>query len=735
MSKINQDSILVGLNPQQEESVCCIEGPLLIVAGAGTGKTKVLTHRVANILYNHNVSAQRVLLVTFTNKSANEMARRIVDLVQEDALGLWVGTFHSTGLKILRRHYDEVGLKENFVIADTEDSNKIIKNILEQHSVDAKALNVKFAYNIISRWKDLAKLPSDIGQSEDYTTLTGQLSIKKVYYEYESHLRAQNMVDFGDLLLLCVILFKKHPDVLEYWQEKFKYILIDEYQDTNYVQYLFTYLLSQKYHNLCCVGDDDQSIYSWRGADITNILKFKEDFPDARIVKLEQNYRSTNNILKSALSIIKYNKSRWGKELFSAASDGEKVNLVSALSGDDETLYIANEIKKLKNEHNIQYSQIAILVRSGYQTRAFEDRFNSKESFLPYRIYGGVKFYQRKEIKDIIAYLKLIYQPSQDFAFSRIINVPKRGLGKATLDKISVYASDNQISLLEGLKQLYTSGQITRNAQNIDIFLKHINKWQEAAKTLKLHELIDTIITELEYLEMFKDNLDEYNRIDENLKELASSSASFVGIEDFLEHVSLVSEDEGEEHNDCVSIITMHGAKGLEYDYVFLPGWESSVFPNPRSVEENQSFGLEEERRLAYVAVTRAKKYLYITYAKQRQMYGQWGVSEPSKFIKELDMNVINKIELASSNRFGAKSSMVQRHYDRAQRAKKESSSPMPIAAANSEVPFFTTGGKVEHATLGRGVVVEFKYPLVTVVFASGNTKTINASFLTRVSD
>ena len=629
------------LNEQQLAACQATEGPVLVLAGAGTGKTRVLTHRLANIINNNMAYPSQLLAVTFTNKSAEEMLSRVEALT--DANGIWIGTFHSLSTRILRSHTDSLGLSKNFTILDADDQWRLLKKIIREKDLDEKLFSPKLIGGIISRWKDSGLYPEDLRMSDIKSS--AQTKARLIYEEYQKRMQSLNAVDFGDLLLLCLKLFKQFPEILEYYQDKFRYILVDEYQDTNVTQYLWLRYLAQKHKNICVVGDEDQSIYGWRGAEIRNIMKFTHDFPGAQIIRLEQNYRSTNHILATANHLITNNKTRIGKNLWTASTSDEKVKLISKIDGYQEAQFIAQTIKYLTN--NTPRNEIAILVRASFQTRLIEEALIATQ--IPYKILSGLKFYDRLEIKNAIAYIRLAYNPNDSLAFERVINVPKRGIGLTSLGQIQNYAVTHQCSNFTAtqimLANQYFKGKIYNNLLS---FVKQIETWNNLWAHLSCQEASSTILNESGYIQSLKEEgtLEAESRLD-NLKELLRNIGEFQEIGEFLERVSLVNEEESSENNDYVKIMTMHGAKGLEFSVVFLPGWEEGVFPSKRSIEESED-GLEEERRLAYVAITRAKKQLFILCAGNRQVFGVWQNNFPSRFINEIKK--LSSVEDSSMN-------------------------------------------------------------------------------------
>ncbi|WP_281857406.1 ATP-dependent helicase [Litoreibacter halocynthiae] len=631
---------LDGLNPAQREAVETLDGPVLMLAGAGTGKTKALTARIAHLLTTGSARPNEVLAVTFTNKAAREMKNRVGALLGEAVEGVpWLGTFHSICVKQLRRHAELVGLKSNFTILDTDDQIRLLKQLIVAEGVDDKRWPARMLAGLIDSWKNRAWTPDALPASEAgaYNNLGG-----KIYAQYQERLRTLNACDFGDLLLHMVTIFQKHPDVLDQYQRWFRYILVDEYQDTNVAQYMWLRLLAASHKNICCVGDDDQSIYGWRGAEVGNILRFEKDFEGAKIVKLEQNYRSTEHILGAASGIIAGNKGRLGKTLFTEAKGGEKVRLIGHWDGEEEARWIGDEIEAMQSGTRgmkpISLNQMAILVRASHQMRSFEDRFLTIG--LPYRVIGGPRFYERLEIRDAMAYFRLITSPADDLAFERIVNTPKRGLGDKAVQKIQVMARSNGVSLLDGARLLLEAkGLGGKGAVELAKLVDGLDRWGAAARIGDMShiEIAEMALEESGYTEMWQNDKtpEAPGRLD-NLKELVKALEQFENLQGFLEHIALVMDNDSEDATEKVSIMTLHAAKGLEFPAVFLPGWEDGLFPSQRSMDESGLKGLEEERRLAYVGITRAEELCTISFAGNRRVYGQWQSALPSRFVDEL---------------------------------------------------------------------------------------------------
>lgn len=754
------------LNPEQKQAVQTTEGPVLVLSGAGTGKTKVLTTRLAYILANMKANPWNCMVVTFTNRAAKEMKERVFALIGDVASSVWLGTFHSICVKILRNHAELVGLKNNFTILGDDDQKRLIKQICEAEGVDVQKYPPQALLDKISRWKDkgltVDKIQSDF--KENVVTM--------VYKKYQARLIELNCVDFGDILLYCLNILLSNADVLAKYQDRFKYIMVDEYQDTNVTQYLFLRLLSQKNRNICCVGDDDQSIYSWRGAEIENILRFEKDFPDAKTVRLERNYRSTANILSAASNLIGHNEGRLGKTLKVAEnsparqSDNSKVKVVSTYSGEDEAKYVVEEVENLCRNGQ-KYSNMAVLVRTAFQTREFEEKFIAEA--IPYQVIGGPKFYERAEIRDALAYFRVVVQPDDDLAFERIINKPARGIGAKSIEKFQMEARSNHISLYMAVEKLLKEGGISGKSKNALIeLMDNFADWRRSLHAIRPDELATLILEDSGYIEMLKQDKspDAPGRL-ENLKELISvlsDEEKYPNLAEFLEHVSLVMDKDDAMDTNKVMLITLHSAKGLEFDVVFLPGWEEGLFPHQRSLDENGTEALEEERRLAYVAITRARRTLYILTAMNRRVYGQWQNNIPSRFINELppqNIEVCNNASRYFNQNYGSNRNNGYNYYK-----KKEStyevkdsdrfsyvkeydegydnsyahtnngdwSSPYKAKQkakdSNSTTP---VGSKVYHQTFGYGQVVGLDGNAVEVYFEKVGRKKLMSDFITKV--
>ena len=633
---------LNNLNSAQKEAVLYLDGPLLIVAGAGSGKTKVLTSRIAHIIKQKKAFPNQILSVTFTNKAAKEMQSRVSAILNSEAIGLsWLGTFHSICAKLLRKHAPAAGLTSNFTIIDTDDQVRLIKNICKAENIDIKQLAPKYILSIVDRWKNKGFYPSEVAINKNDIY---EKTVLPLYKIYQQKLLDLNACDFGDLILHVVKILERNLDIREIYSNNFKYILVDEYQDTNYIQSRWLNLLSEKHKNLCCVGDDDQSIYSWRGAEIKNFLEFDQVYKDSKVIRLEENYRSTQNILSVASNLIANNQNRVGKTLKTTMEEGDLVGLNCFKNGKDEAIGISDEIeKKLKKKYS--FNNIAILVRAIFQTREFEERF--LKIGLPYRILGGTKFYERAEIKDCVAYLRLIHQPKDDLAFGRIVNNPKRSIGESTIKLIHEFSKDNSISLEIASKKLIEKNLIKPKTKiGLNSFLSLLDKWRNDIDIRKINhvKLLQLVLDESGYSAMLKNkkDLENESRL-ENIKELLSAMKEFDGLENFLEHVALATSIDQDWDGEKVNMMTMHGSKGLEFDVIFLPGWEEGLFPHQKSIEEKGQNGLEEERRLAYVGITRAKKKAFISFAMNRFYQGNWIDSMASRFIEELPEKYLDK--------------------------------------------------------------------------------------------
>ena len=733
-------SYLDDLNPPQRAAVDAIDGPVLVLAGAGTGKTRVLTTRLAHILLTRRAWPGEVLAVTFTNKAAREMRGRVAALIGGAADGLWLGTFHALAARILRRHAEHIGLKSNFTILDQDDQIRLLKQIMAAAEIDGKRWPARLLLALIQRWKDRGLTPDKVDAAEAGDFAQGQ--VKALYAGYQDRLATLNAVDFGDLLLHNLTLFTGHEDVLADYQRRFKYILVDEYQDTNVAQYLWLRLLARSHRNLCCVGDDDQSIYSWRGAEIGNILRFEQDFPGAKVIRLEQNYRSTGRILGAAAGLIARNRGRLGKTLWTASEDGEPVSVRGARDGEEEARLVCDDMATMRHAGQA-LDGIAVLVRAGFQTREFEDRLLTLG--IPYRVIGGPRFYERREIRDAIAYLRVIAQPDDDLALERIINTPRRGIGKATVQTLSRLSHHARISLHAAMERLLDSDELTTRARNaLARLVADFARWRGRVEALSPAELAEVVLDESGYVEMWRDDKapDAPGRL-ENLEELIVAMAEFKTLGDFLEHVSLVMEAVAGSSGDMVSLMTLHGAKGLEFDVVFLPGWEEGLFPHQRALDEGGDKALEEERRLAYVGLTRARRRALISFAANRAVHNQWLSPLPSRFIDELPReHVVVAVPDVQGDGgeavWGDEDSRLDegaagytpagtRRYWRGRRR----FSAVDAAATrdtNAEVP--AAGARVFHRKFGYGRVTAVDGDKLTVDFDHSGAKKVLASFI-----
>lgn len=730
------------LNPEQRLAVTTTEGPVLVLSGAGTGKTKVLTTRLAYLLANMKAQPWNCLVVTFTNRAAKEMKKRTQDMIGDVANAVWMGTFHSICVKMLRAHSELAELKPNFTILDEDDQKRVIKQILESEKIDDKKYPPQSILDKIQRWKDKGLTVDKIG--DDYRD---NITIH-VYRLYQKRLLELNCVDFGDILLLTLNILLKYSEILEKYQDKFKYVMVDEYQDTNVTQYLLLRLLSQKHRNICCVGDDDQSIYSWRGAEIENILRFEKDFPDAKIVRLERNYRSTANILSAASNLISHNQGRLGKNLKVAENspankaDNNKIKVISHYNGEDEARYVVDEIDNLLRK-NFNYSDMAVLVRTAFQTREFEEKF-IKEA-IPYQVIGGPKFYERAEIRDALAYLRVVVQPEDDLALERIINKPPRGIGAKSVEKIIQEARFNHTSMFAAIKYLLATDGVSGKLKNsLSEFINKFEEWQKLTGVITPADLTTQILDDSGYIDMLKSDksAESPGRL-ENLRELVnvvSDEEKYPNLSVFLEHVSLVIDKDDVLDNNKVMLITLHSAKGLEFDIVFLPGWEEGLFPHQRSLDEGGTKSLEEERRLAYVAITRAKKNLYISTAMNRRIYGQWQNNVPSRFINELPPQNI-EISNNSSRYFSQNQSAYQSGWKKPQGYQQKNSVTYDGDSRYSYEPDenyytsvssnrFNKGDKVVHESFGQGVITAVEGNKLQIMFDEWGHRKLMADYI-----
>ncbi len=747
---------LEGLNPAQRAAVEALDGPVLVLAGAGTGKTRALTARIAHILASGHARPHEILAVTFTNKAAREMRERIARNLGEVVEGMpWLGTFHSICVKILRRHAELAGLKPSFTILDTDDQLRLLKQLVAARNIDDKRWPVRMLAGLIDGWKNRALVPDRVPSSEGaaYNNLGTEL-----YAEYQDRLRALNACDFGDLLLHCVEIFKARADVLAQYQRWFRFILVDEYQDTNIAQYLWLRLLAQGSRTICCVGDDDQSIYGWRGAEVGNILRFEQDFPGATVIRLEQNYRSTPHILAAASGLIAANAGRLGKTLWTELEEGEKVRLIGHWDGEEEARWIGEEIEALargtRGLDPVPLDGIAVLVRAGHQMRAFEDRFLTIG--LNYRVIGGPRFYERQEIRDAMAYLRLAVSPEDDLAFERVVNLPRRGIGEKALQTIRTLARERGTGLVGGARHAVTARLIGgRGGQALGQFLQALGRWHADVLEGRTGHvaLAETILDESGYTAMWQqDRTPEAPGRLENLKELVKALESFENLQGFLEHVALIMDNDSDDGGARVTLMTLHAAKGLEFPAVFLPGWEDGLFPSQRSMDESGLRGLEEERRLAYVGITRAERLCTISFAGNRRVYGQWQSALPSRFIDELPAAHVEVLTppglygggagAAGMGATGAPGSAFEDRVARAdvynspgwRRLQTRAAAPAAVPArrgGDGRQPGFAIDDRVFHSKFGYGTVIASEGDRLDVDFDKAGAKKVLASFLT----
>ena len=729
------------LNTAQREAVLTTEGPVLVLAGAGTGKTRVLTTRLAHILIKGNARPWEVLAVTFTNRAARQMQDRVMSLLSRPIEGLWIGTFHAIGARILRKHAEVVGLKSNFTILDTDDQVRLLKQLLQAENIDEKRWPARVLVNIIQRWKDRGLTPDNVSDAEGDEFANGKAL--ELYKAYQERLRTLNAADFGDLLLHNLTVFQKEPEILKQYQAKFRYILVDEYQDTNVSQYLWLRLLAQDHKNICCVGDDDQSIYSWRGAEVGNILRFEDDFPGAAVVRLECNYRSTPHILAAASGLIAHNEGRLGKTLWTEQNEGEKVRIKGVWDGEEEARFVGEEIEALQAKKN-PLNNIAVLVRAGFQTREFEERLITLG--VPYRVIGGPRFYERQEIRDAVAYLRIVAQPADDLAFERIVNVPKRGLGQVTVQTLHMLArAQGEAMTLAAAKLVETDELKPRARTSLRDLITDFGRWRQLAANMPPSELASTILDESGYTAMWKNHkaLDAPGRLD-NLKEFVAALEEFETLQAFLEHVSLAMENDDSSDIDKVNLMTLHAAKGLEFSTVFLPGWEEGLLPHQLSMDEGGADGLEEERRLAHVGLTRARERAIICFAANRRIYGNWQSAIPSRFIDELPPD--NVQGEADAGLYGSTSNgqsqggltdvSVSFGRDRSRRRRKKA---RPIDDVDWEHDIVQqpehvgTGQRVFHQKFGYGHVVSIDGNKLEIKFEKAGIKKVMDTFVEAV--
>ena len=742
------EPLLEGLNDEQRQAVTAPDGPLLLLAGAGTGKTRALTTRIAYKIATQQAWPSQILAVTFTNKAAREMKDRIGNMLGETVEGMpWLGTFHSLSAKIMRRYAELVQLRPDFTILDTDDQIRLLKQLIQAENIDDKRWPARQMAMLIDRWKNRGWLPENVPQGESGFFANGQGG--KIYAQYQARLKVLNAADFGDLLLECLRLFRENDAVLVEYQQRFKHILVDEYQDTNAVQYLWLRLLAQGHNNLCCVGDDDQSIYGWRGAEVDNILRFDKDFPGAGVIKLERNYRSTGNILAAASGLIKKNEGRLGKTLWTDSNeDGEKVKVRGTWDGEEEARQTADDIENHQRKGQ-NLNEMAVLVRASFQMREFEDRFLSLG--IPYRVIGGPRFYERAEIRDANAYLRLIAQPDDDLAFERICNKPRRGLGKVALQTLRLVARKQNRSMFRAAEDIIDTEELKPAARRaLSGFVRAVTHWRSLVDTMTHTELSELILDESGYTAMWQaDKSPEAPGKLENLKELVRSMEEFETLTGYLEHISLVMEAATNDNEDKVSIMTLHAAKGLEFETVFLPGWEEGLFPHQRSLDESGDKGLEEERRLAYVGITRAKIRATISFAGNRRTHGQWNSALPSRFIDELPMDHVEVAEnshdgagLGTQSRFAndfSGSTYNSPGWQRAQSykaAQKQKYAGATLQGRGESTPSTLSdseharGDRIFHQKFGYGRIQNIEGNKLTVAFEKAGTKKVLDSYV-----
>ena len=741
MTQFYNHQAFVDLNDSQKEAVKNLDGPLLVLSGAGTGKTRVLTARLANLLYSKKTKPWNILAVTFTNKAAKEMRTRLESLIGPSANSVWLGTFHSIAARILRENAEVVGLNSNYTIITPDDQIRLLKQIMIDQDIDIKKFTPKAMSNLISSWKDKGYKPDDINQLDNDFFANGKAI--NIYKSYQSRLVTLNSADFGDLMLYNLTIFSEHLDILQKYQSKILYFLVDEYQDTNTIQYLWLKLFANKSQNICCVGDDDQSIYGWRGAQVGNILKFEKDYTSAKVIKLEENYRSTGRILEAANSIIANNKERLSKKLKTSSGDGDKIDLISVWDGVEEAKITSLEIENLYS-CGFRYDQIAVLVRAGHQTRYFEERF--VDIGIPYKVIGA-KFYERLEIRDALAYLRVVQQPNDDLALERIINVPKRGLGTSTTSLIHSYAKKNNISFFSASQELLMTDELRPNVKRtLQNLINQFIDWNNHNKEISHTDLALKVLEESGYIDHWQNenSIESEGRL-ENLKELINAMSGFDNLSGFLEHISLVMDGDNEAEAGEVSLMTLHAAKGLEFEAVFLPGWEEGMFPSQRSIDELGLSGLEEERRLAYVGITRAKKRLFITFAANRQIHGLWQGSIPSRFISELPKKIINEniegnlgadvssynqidFDLSSNNSsYGPGFLRAKQHGIRSLDVYKNSQFEKSVSSSNLNL---SVGQRVFHQKFGMGLIISSDGDKLNINFDKAGEKKVVSSFV-----
>jgi DNA helicase-2/ATP-dependent DNA helicase PcrA len=720
---------LARLNPEQREAVETLDGPLLVLAGAGTGKTRVLTARFAHLLLTGRAAPGEVLAVTFTNKAAREMRERVAAMLGRTVEGLWLGTFHALCVRMLRRHAERVGLKSNFTILDTDDPLRLLKQVMEAASLDTKRWPPPGMMSVIQRWKDRGLVPSAVTPAEDSEFGAGRA--RAIYADYQARLLALNAADFGDLLLHAVTLLQREPEVLAEYHRRFRYILVDEYQDTNTVQYLWLRLLAQKHRNICCVGDDDQSIYSWRGAEVENILRFERDFPGAVIVRLERNYRSTRPILAAASALIAQNEGRLGKTLRPGREDaeGDNVEVHALWDSEEEARMVGGRIEALRRDGHA-LAEMAVLVRAGFQTRAFEERMITLG--IPYRVVGGLRFYERAEIRDAMAYLRLLTQPADDLAFERIVNTPRRGVGDTALRAIHEAARRDAVPLSIAAEALVGTDVLKGKARPaLAQFFRDLSRWRAMLDRDGHVATVATVLDESGYTDMWRnDPSPEAPGRLENLRELLRAIADFETLGGFLEHVALVMENDEAAEADRVTLMTLHAAKGLEFDTVFLPGWEEGVFPNQRALDEGGSKSLEEERRLAYVGLTRARRRAIVSWAANRRIYANWQSSIPSRFVAELPDAHVTRSAVsglqAARNADTASSMFPAIGFGGARRGRVIEAGAWEVAQRPAREGAIPVGARVFHQKFGYGTVRGVDDDKLDVEFATGTKRILD---------
>ncbi len=723
MFKNKENTYLAHLNQEQAAAVKATEGAVLVLAGAGTGKTRVLTTRFAHIITSGLAEIYQVLTVTFTNKAAYEMRTRALAMLgpyeMREPNDLWLGTFHSICVRIIRRHAEVLGLQSNFTILNMDDVLRIIKQLALDQNIDSKKWSPRYIMGTIERWKDRALRPDQVTQTEGAGICSGK--IHKIYQRYQERLKTLNACDFSDLILHCIYLFQNHPDILDRYHRRFRYILVDEYQDTNVAQYLWLCFLARGHGNICCVGDDDQSIYGWRGAEVNNILQFKQKFPDAQVIRLQQNYRSTGHILKAASGLISFNRHRLGKELWTDSGEGDVITVCHMWNGEEEAIWVGEHVEELQRQ-GVALSNLAILVRAGFQTRIFEERF--LHLGVPYMVIGGARFYERMEIRDALAYFRVLQQPDDDLAFERIINKPKRKIGEKTINLLRNFGYQEGVGLYKAAAQLITTDRIPAGARkSLKELLEHFDRWRAHADGKSPAECAEQVLEESGYFTFWRMERtpDAQGRI-ESLKELIIAINEFDSLAVFLEHVALAIDLQQEGQIEAISVMTLHAAKGLEYDVVFLPGWEEGLFPHQRSLDEGGENSLEEERRLAYVGLTRAKRKVFISCAQNRRVHGHYINSAPSRFIKELPEDTLDLSPL------DALSVSHNRHRYDAHSAAAPVKKRSYLKSASSH--HISIADQVMHTTFGNGTVSKVEGGRLEVDFEGVGRKKIMANFV-----